>query len=161
MTTSDCHPAEVNTLALELTQYFAYDATTLIVQSSLSSLLFGFLTILALTSMFLLLRRGSPLCNKSIRIPLANTVILYASTTLYMSALVWNHATVARILSQETGGLFSDTYNEVKSLAALEATVLKQSWMETVALGINIILGDVIAHWHASSGDTRPSTALE
>ena len=41
MTTSECHPAEVNTLALELTQYFAYDATTLIVQSSLSSLLFG------------------------------------------------------------------------------------------------------------------------
>ncbi|PIL26785.1 hypothetical protein GSI_11121 [Ganoderma sinense ZZ0214-1] len=135
MTTSDCPPAEVNTLALELTQYFAYDATTLIVESSLSSLLFGVLTILAITATVLLLRRGS-LRNKSIRIPLASTIILYTSSALYMAALA-------------TGGLFSETFNGIESLAALEATVLKQSWMATVALGINIILGDAIVWWRA------------
>ena len=120
--------------------------------------------------------------NKSIRIPLASTVVLYTSTAIYMSALVWNHASVTRILSQATDGLFSETYNGVESLAALEATVLKQSWMATVALGINVSIHSQIqctscgdeCHLrrsclampssggaHVSFGDTRLSTALE
>lgn len=76
--------------------------------------------------------------NKSIRIPLASTVVLYTSTTVYMSALVWKYRSVTRIISQTTGGLFSDTYNGFESLADLEAEVLKQSWMATIALGINV-----------------------
>ena len=64
--------------------------------------------------------------------------MLYASTTLYMAALVWNHASMTGILSQATSGLFSETFNGIESLDALEVTVLKQSWMATVALGINV-----------------------
>ncbi|PIL28301.1 hypothetical protein GSI_09590 [Ganoderma sinense ZZ0214-1] len=124
--------------ALEMTQYFAQDATTLILQFSLSSLLFGILTILALTSVSLLL------------IPLLSTIILYASTTIYMAGLVWNWSSVSHVVAAVNEGiLLGDGYDGRADLLILEKDVLKQSLMVTVALGINIIVGDAVVWWRA------------
>ena len=47
------------------------------------------------------------------------------------------------MLSQATGGIFSETYNGLESLASLEVAVLKQSWMATIALGINVSMSSL------------------
>ena len=60
-----------------------------------------------------------------------------------MAALVWHYTSVTRMLSQATSGIFSETYNGLESLASLEVAVLKQSWMATIALGINVSTSSV------------------
>ena len=47
------------------------------------------------------------------------------------------------MLSQATGGIFSETYNGLESLASLEAAVLKQSWMVSIALAINVSISAI------------------
>ena len=75
----------------------------------------------------------------SIRIPLLSTIILYASTIVYMAGLVWNWRSVARIVAEVNEGIVSvDGYDGRASLLALEKNVLKQSWMVTIALGVNV-----------------------
>ena len=73
----------------------------------------------------------------SIRIPLAGTILLYLSTSLYMAAFLWNRQSATRIVAEATDALFSSTYDGT-GLAAYEKAVLKQSWMATVALGANV-----------------------
>ncbi|KAM5536545.1 hypothetical protein V8D89_009822 [Ganoderma adspersum] len=149
MSTPDDSDIKVNRFALKIIQYFASNATMLVLQFSLSSLLFGILTILAFTSISLLLRRGSMQAVTSIRIPLLSTIILYASTTVYMAGLVWNWRSVTRIVAEINEGIVSDGYDGRATLLVLEKDVLKQSWMVTIALGINIILGDAVVWWRA------------
>ena len=116
----------------------------------------GVLTILAVSAVFLLLsvpyldvhsrridstlrnsrRRASS--NTPIKIPLLSTIVLYASTTVYMAGLIWNWTSVARIIAEANDGLLSDGYDGRASLLALENAVLKQSWMATIALGVNV-----------------------
>nr|VWO97453.1 Cytochrome P450 monooxygenase AKT7 (EC (AK-toxin biosynthesis protein 7) [Ganoderma boninense] len=109
---------DVNRHALRLIRDFASNAVTLVLQFSLSSLLFGVLTILAFSSIFLLL-------------------------------LIWNWASVARIIREANEGIFAETYDGDASLLFLEDAVLKQSWMMTVGLAVNIIVGDAIVWWRA------------
>ncbi|PIL28303.1 hypothetical protein GSI_09592 [Ganoderma sinense ZZ0214-1] len=144
------HPNDiaVNKHALGIMQSFAFDATSLVLQFSLSSLLFGVLTILALSSVFLLLRRRA-LTNASIRIPLLTTVVLYASTSLYMAGLIWNWTSVTRIIREANEGLSSESYDGAANLISLENAVFKQSWMATAGLAANVIVGDAVVWWRA------------
>ncbi|KAM5536547.1 hypothetical protein V8D89_009824 [Ganoderma adspersum] len=144
------HPdgIDVNRLALDTILNFAFDACALILQFSLSSLLFGILTVISLSSVFLVLRRRS-LADASIRIPLLSTIILYASTSMYMASLVWNWRSMIQIICGANEGIVSDSYDGDASLLAFEKVVFKQSWMATIALGINIILGDAVVWWRA------------
>ncbi|KAM5536533.1 hypothetical protein V8D89_009810, partial [Ganoderma adspersum] len=138
MTTPNSNSITVDRQALlDLTRHFSYIALRLILQFSLSSLFFGMLTILAFASISLLL------------IPLLSTVILYASTTMYMAGLVWNWASLARIVSEANEGVLRDGYDGNAGLLALENAVLRQSWMVSVALAINMVLGDAVVWWRA------------
>ncbi len=84
--------------------------------------------------------RGSLHANTSITIPLLSTIILYASTTVYMAGLIWDWASVTRIVSEVNTGILLDGYDGRENLYAFERPVLKKSWMVTIALGINVSL---------------------
>ncbi|KAM5538841.1 hypothetical protein V8D89_007563 [Ganoderma adspersum] len=149
MATLDIRAIEVNPIAMNVTAFFAVQEPVFALQFSLAGLLFGVLTTLTSFSIWLLLRRPSGhQWYWSIRIPLAGTILLYLSTSLYMAAFAWNRQSATRIVAEATDGLFSSTYDG-KGRAAYEEAVLKQSWMATVALGANIVLGDAIVWWRA------------
>ena len=71
------------------------------------------------------------------RVLLPSTLLLYGSTALYMASLAGHIASVNRLVSQAQAGLFSDAYTEA-TVEAFERDVLKQSWMMTIALAINV-----------------------
>ncbi|KAM5536554.1 hypothetical protein V8D89_009831 [Ganoderma adspersum] len=109
---------DVNMDALGIMQYFAFDAALLVLSD-----------------------------NTPIKIPLLSIIVLYTSTTVYMASLIWNWRSVARIIREADEALFSETYDGDASLLALEKVVLRQSWMATIALRINIIIGDAVVWW--------------
>ncbi|TBU43696.1 hypothetical protein BD309DRAFT_863762 [Dichomitus squalens] len=67
-----------------------------------------------------------------------------------MSAIIWSWTSVQRIIREANNGLYSDSYNGHDSLAALKAAAYRQSWMVTVPLGVNIVIGDAIVWWRAA-----------
>lgn len=57
-----------------------------------------------------------------------------------MAGIIWNWASVSRIVSGVNEGILLDGYDGRADLLVLESAVVKQSWMVTVALGINVSL---------------------
>ena len=92
-----------------------------------------------LTSYFSRLHSRKGLGYRPVKILLPSTLVLYGSTALYMASLASHVASVDRLVSQAQAGLFSGAYTDA-NVAAFEADVLKQSWMMTIALGINVRL---------------------
>ena len=83
---------------------------------------------------------------------------------MYMSALILNWSTTARLLSEANNGLFSDAYDGRESLAAFQNSLHMQSTIASFALGANVntflgkmlptsnpfhqfIIGDAIVWW--------------
>ena len=83
-----------------------------------------------------------------------------------MASLIWNWRSVSQIIQEADKGIFSETYDRDVSLLRLEKEVLKQSWMATIGMGINVssppkcdamihtsilsgqvILGDAVVWW--------------
>ncbi|TBU21491.1 hypothetical protein BD311DRAFT_772049 [Dichomitus squalens] len=141
-------PVKLNTFALEIIQYFSSDAIRTTPQYTLSSLLFGALTTMFAASVFLLIRQRS-LSQLSARYLLLSILILFSSTTMYMSTLIWNWSIIERLLSEANSGLFSDTYDAHESLAAFQNALHRQSTTASFALGANFIVGDAIVWWRA------------
>ncbi|PIL26072.1 hypothetical protein GSI_11826 [Ganoderma sinense ZZ0214-1] len=135
MATLDIRAVEINPIAMNITNFFAAQEPVFALQFSLSALLFD-------------VGPGAPCGYWSIRIPLTGTILLYLSTSVYMAAFAWNRESAVRLVSEATDGLFSSTYDG-KGSATYSEAVLKQSWMATVALGANIVLGDAIVWWRA------------
>ncbi|TBU40858.1 hypothetical protein BD309DRAFT_869457, partial [Dichomitus squalens] len=94
-------------------------------------------------------RRRRSLGQPSATIMLSSMAILFASTSMYMSSLIWNWMSIKNIVWEATTGLYSDTYDGRESHAAFKKAVYGQSVMVTVALGINICIGDAIVWWRA------------
>ena len=57
-----------------------------------------------------------------------------------MAGIIWNWRSVTRIITEARDGLLSDGYDGHASFLALEKAVLKQSWMVTTALSVNVSL---------------------
>ena len=85
-----------------------------------------------------------------------------------MASLIWNWRSVIQIMRATNEGIASYGYDGDTSLLTLERAVFKQSWMATVALGINVrfqpcdathhhidilsgqvIIGDAVVWWRA------------
>ncbi|KAM5539183.1 hypothetical protein V8D89_007056 [Ganoderma adspersum] len=140
----DPTPVDINGLALNTTLYYAADLSYVALDIGLSSALFGILTLLVIVAVIFLVRKG--LSYRPVKILLPSTLLLYGSTALYMASLASHVASVNRLVAQAQSGLFSDTFTTA-DIASYEADVLKQSWMMTIALGINLIVGDSIVWW--------------
>ena len=80
-------------------------------------------------------RKG--LDSRPVKILLSSTLLLYGSTAVYMTSLASHIASVNRLVTQAQSGFLSDTFTAV-DVASYEADVLKQSWMMTVAIGVNV-----------------------
>ncbi len=74
---------------------------------------------------------------RPVKILLPSTLLLYGSTALYMSSLASHIISVNRLVTHAQAGLFSDAYTTADT-DTFEADVLRQSWMMTMALGINV-----------------------
>ncbi|KAM5540700.1 hypothetical protein V8D89_005731 [Ganoderma adspersum] len=135
---------EVNDLALSVLQWSSGNLAYTIIQIGLSSALFGILTSLVVVALFFLIRARPT----ALRILLPSTLLLYISTTLYMAAEIWHVSSIDAYVSGASRGLFSASYGP-DGYDAFERDVGKQSWMLTVALGINVLLGDAIVWWRA------------
>ncbi|PIL36459.1 hypothetical protein GSI_00148 [Ganoderma sinense ZZ0214-1] len=135
---------EVNDLALSVLQWSSGNLGYSIIQIGLSSALFGILTSLVVVALFFLIRTRPA----AMRILLPSTLLLYISTTLYMAAEIWHISSIDTYVSGASLGLFSASYGQ-DGYDAFARDVEKQSWMLTVALGINVLLGDVIVWWRA------------
>ncbi|PIL26791.1 hypothetical protein GSI_11127 [Ganoderma sinense ZZ0214-1] len=59
------------------------------------------------------------------------------STALYITSLASRVASIDRLASPAQAGLFSDAYTKA-DINTFETDVLKQLWMMTIALGINV-----------------------
>ncbi|KAM5539188.1 hypothetical protein V8D89_007061 [Ganoderma adspersum] len=140
----ELRPVDINDLALNTTLYYAADLSYVALDIGLSSALFGVLTLLIIVAVIFLIRKG--LGYRPVKILLPSILLLYSSTALYMASLASHVASVDRLVAQAQVGLFSGAYTEA-DVAAFEADVLKQSWMMTIALGINLIIGDSIVWW--------------
>ncbi|PIL30644.1 hypothetical protein GSI_07346 [Ganoderma sinense ZZ0214-1] len=137
---------QVNTLALDVLQNLALDVGGTMVEISLSSLSFGALTILSFTSVYFLICRGSAAPTNA-KILILGTVVLYVSTAIYMAAFIWAWSNAHRLVSRANQGLFSPTYDGRGDLAAFNHALRQQSWMMTVALGVNFVIGDATVWW--------------
>ncbi|KAM5542712.1 hypothetical protein V8D89_003673 [Ganoderma adspersum] len=144
-TTPDFRAVELNTLALDIIRDSALDAGDSIAELALSSLLFGGLTMLCLASIYFLVHRGS-IARIHGRVILFSTVLLYLSTATYMGALIWAWSSGNRLISGATDGLFSPTYDG-RDMAAFIHRVHQQSWMMTITLAVNILIGDAVVWW--------------
>ena len=71
------------------------------------------------------------------RILLPSTLLLYLSTVLYLAAEIWHITSVDTYVSGANAGLFVASYGP-ESYHTFQRDVRKQSWMLTVALGINV-----------------------
>ncbi|PIL30641.1 hypothetical protein GSI_07343 [Ganoderma sinense ZZ0214-1] len=141
------HTVELNTLALDILQDSALDAGDSMAELSLSSLLFGILTMLCFTSIYFLIRQGSTAQIHG-RAVLLSIVLLYLSTATYMGALIWEGSSGSQLTSGATVGLFSPTYDG-QEMAAFIHSVHQQSWMMTITLAVNILIGDAVVWWRA------------
>ncbi|PIL28302.1 hypothetical protein GSI_09591 [Ganoderma sinense ZZ0214-1] len=129
---------EVNTPAFNIILDSATSAPDSMIEVSLSSLLFGVLTILSLTAIFFLVRQGS-LTQTNTRVLILSTGLLYLSTGTYVAALMWNRSQAKNLVLGATKGLFSASYSDhwQQDIAAFEDAVWKQSWMTATALVLN------------------------
>ncbi len=71
------------------------------------------------------------------RILLPSTLVLYASTILYIAVEIWHISSINAYVSGASRGLSSPAYG-LEGHRTFEREVKKQSWMLTVALGINV-----------------------
>ncbi|KAM5533212.1 hypothetical protein V8D89_013168 [Ganoderma adspersum] len=137
---------EVNSLALNVTQFYAADLPFVALDMGLSSVLFGILTALVLVAVYFLLRNG--LQQTSVRVLLPSTLLLYTSTALWIAGKGWYIASAGRTVSAAQRGMSSDTFISV-DIDALSAQVSRYSTIMTMTLGLNVILGDSIVWWRA------------
>ncbi|KAM5542746.1 hypothetical protein V8D89_003707 [Ganoderma adspersum] len=114
-------PVEINDLALNTTLYYAADLSYTAIDIGLSSALF-------------VLTPVSHLGARDYAIP------------LYMAALASHVVSVDRIVTKAQAGLFSEAFTTA-DVKAFESDVLKQSWMMTIALAIDVLIGDSIVWW--------------
>ncbi|PIL23085.1 hypothetical protein GSI_14393 [Ganoderma sinense ZZ0214-1] len=135
---------DINDLALNDTLYYAADLSYVALDIGLSSFLFGVLTLLVILAVIFLIRKG--LSHTPVRILLPSTLLLYGSTALYMAALASHGASVDNLTARARAGLFSHAYTDA-DVVPFQTGVLKQSWMMTIALIINILIGDSIVWW--------------
>ena len=70
------------------------------------------------------------------RILLPSTLLLYLSTVLYLAAEIWHISSIDTYVSGANAGLFAASYGP-DSQHTFQREVEKQSWMLTIALGIN------------------------
>ena len=68
--------------------------------------------------------------------------MLYGSSALYMAALASHVASVDRLVAQARAGLLSEAFTTAE-IEDFESDVLRQSWMMTIALIINVSLVSV------------------
>ena len=88
----------------------------------------------------LLLCRRKGLSYTAVRVLLPSTLLLYGSTALYMGALASHVTSVARLTAQARAGLLSRAYTDAY-FQEFQSDVLKQSWMMTTALIVNVSPG--------------------
>ncbi|TBU33820.1 hypothetical protein BD309DRAFT_55444 [Dichomitus squalens] len=138
--------ANLNELALNTTEYYAADFPYAVLDVALSSVLFGVLTSLVFVALIFLTQRG--LAHTAVRILLPSTLLLYGSTALYMAGLASYVVSVNRLVTKAQRNLFSDSFSDA-DISAFQDDILKQSWMMTAALGMNILIGDSIVWWRA------------
>ena len=55
-----------------------------------------------------------------------------------MAALIWSWSNANRLVSNANNGLFSPSYDGRDDVLAFERALHQQSWMMTVALGVNV-----------------------
>ncbi|KAI1783405.1 hypothetical protein LXA43DRAFT_1132551, partial [Ganoderma leucocontextum] len=108
----------------------------------------GVLTVLVLTSIYFLICRGS-VAQTNVRILLLGTVLLYVSTATYMAALIWAWSNGNNLIAKAKDGLFSPSYDARDDIAAFEHAIQQQSWMLTIAAGVNLVIGDATVWWRA------------
>ncbi|TBU34327.1 hypothetical protein BD311DRAFT_747542 [Dichomitus squalens] len=137
---------EVNHGALNVTLFFATDLPYVALELGLSTVLFGILTTLFLVAVFFL--AGNGLRRTSVRVLLLSTLLLYMSTTLWIATKGWYITSVGRAVSSARGGLYSDA-DIGGDVAVLSRKVSTQSLIMTMALGLNVVLGDSIVWWRA------------
>ncbi|KAM5532362.1 hypothetical protein V8D89_013956 [Ganoderma adspersum] len=133
----DFHGIEVNILALDVVRDPATAWGEIIVDLSSNASIDS--------------HRGS-FSQTNFRVLLLSIVLLYLSTVMYMAALVWNWWSAYRLTSRATDDLFSPSYDGRGELVALDQATCNQSWVATIALGINVlqfIIGDAIVWWRA------------
>ncbi|KAI1792562.1 hypothetical protein LXA43DRAFT_887340 [Ganoderma leucocontextum] len=135
---------QVNDLALGVVQWSAGNLMYSMLQIGLSSALFGILTSLVVVALFFTIRARPT----AMRVLLPSTLLLYLSTALYMAAEIWHISSIDAYVSGANHGLFAASYGQ-EGHHIFERDVEKQSWMLTVALGINVLLGDAIVWWRA------------
>ncbi|KAM5543429.1 hypothetical protein V8D89_002680 [Ganoderma adspersum] len=135
---------DINDLALNDTLYYVADLSYIAIDVGLSSALFGVLTFLVILAVIFLIRKG--LSYTPVRVLLPSTLLLYGSTALYMAALASHVTSVAGLTARARANLLSQAYTDAY-LEEFQSGVLKQSWMMTIALIINILIGDSIVWW--------------
>ncbi|PIL30689.1 hypothetical protein GSI_07393 [Ganoderma sinense ZZ0214-1] len=138
-------PVEINDLALNTTLYYAADLSFTALDIGLSSALFGVLTLLVALAVMFLIRKG--LYHTFVRILLPSTLLLYGSTILYTAALGSHIISIGRLVAQAQSGLFSGDAFTNAEVGAFESDVLKQSWMMTIAVSVNVLIGGSIVWW--------------
>ena len=84
---------------------------------------------------FLFRRKG--LCHTYVKILLPSTLLLYGSTILYTASLASHIISINRLVAQAQSGLFSTAFTTA-NMDAFERDVLKQSWMMTTAVSVNV-----------------------
>ena len=124
------------------------------------------LALVSLLLMYNFRRRG--LCHKSVKLLLAATLLLYGSTTIYMASLANYLTSVHRLVSHSNITMPSSYAND--DIRTFKADILRQSWMMTISLAINVRyfsdlskyfrsdlhkqqmgIGDIVVWWRACS----------
>ena len=81
--------------------------------------------------------RRKGLSHIFVKILLSSTLLLYGSGVLYMAALASHIVSVDRLVAQARASLLSEAFT-VTEVKVFESDVLKQSWMMTIALILNV-----------------------
>ncbi|KAM5542767.1 hypothetical protein V8D89_003728 [Ganoderma adspersum] len=137
-------PVEINDLALNTTLYYAADLSFTALDIGLASALFGIVTLLVILAVMFLIRKG--LYHTYVRILLPSALLLYGSTILYTASLASHIISINRLVTQAQSGLFSTAFTTA-NMDAFESDVLRQSWMMTIAVSVNVLIGDSIVWW--------------
>ncbi|KAM5538005.1 hypothetical protein V8D89_008202 [Ganoderma adspersum] len=146
-TLPDFHAIELNTFALDVLRQSSSNAGRKMPEISLSSLSFGEVFNLIFCSPHLqdYSRGGSAAASvTSIRILLLSTLLLYVSTATYMATILWVWS-----MSRAADGLLSTSYNGRNDLATYERALQQQSWILTIVMSLNFIIGDAVVWWRA------------
>ena len=79
---------------------------------------------------------GVLVVNLAVKLLLAATLLLYGSTTIYMASLANYLTSVHRLVSHSSITMPSSYAND--DIRAFKADILRQSWMMTISLAINV-----------------------